>query len=130
MGPKKDAQVDVMEEKMEMVQADLRREITEVRSEFRQLPRDIDLMKEDVQKIPSMEKKLDLLAGQMSETFQILQSQVRPSMEATAASIDREKQVEEGEFHPKSAQASPSVQSVSRTTPTANPFAPTYGRDY
>lgn len=70
MGPKKDLQAEVLEERMEVMQSDLRRDLDAMREEFQHLTRELDSMKTEISRLPAMEKKMDLLVVHLTQLLQ------------------------------------------------------------
>ena len=67
MGSKKDLQTEVMEEKMEFMQSEVRRELDGFRMKFQHLPKELESMKTEVLRLPSMEKKMDFLVAHLAQ---------------------------------------------------------------
>ena len=86
MGPKKDLQTKVLEEKVELMQTNLRKELEGLRSQFQHLPKELDLMKSEVLRLPAMEKKMDLL---VTHLVHLLQATGKPGVESSAMNSDR-----------------------------------------
>ncbi|XP_062108727.1 uncharacterized protein LOC133819478 [Humulus lupulus] len=85
MGPKKDFQLESLEEKMEEIQSEVYRELQEARSEFQQFPREIDLLKQEIQRLPVMEKKMDYLVTHLTN---LLRTQGQHTPDETIGSAE------------------------------------------
>ena len=63
-----------------------RRELEGLSSEFQHLPKELDLMKSEVLRLPAMEKKMDLL---VTHLVHLLQATGKPGVESSAMNSDR-----------------------------------------
>ncbi|XP_062073590.1 uncharacterized protein LOC133777856 [Humulus lupulus] len=120
MGPKPNFQIELVEEKIEEVQSELRQEVTAIRSQIEHLPQELDALRADTQRIPELEKKVEFLVAHIT---QLLQSTQRPGMASTSAADDRQKKAVDGDSsssHP--ATGAPSAMHPPPTPSTGQPF--------
>ncbi|XP_062093477.1 uncharacterized protein LOC133799480 [Humulus lupulus] len=117
MAPKKDLQLESIEGKMEEIQSEVYRELQEAKSEFQQFPKELDLLKQEMQRLPVMEKKMDYLVTHLAT---LLRTQGQHTPAAATGSTDQ--------HVPRSLEESPAEQippvSAARSIPPATGSAP------
>ncbi|XP_062085608.1 uncharacterized protein LOC133791705 [Humulus lupulus] len=86
MGPKRDSQFDNLEERLEEIQTGVQRELHDVRTEFQQFPKELESLKQEVQRLSAMEKKMDYLVAHLT---MLLQAQGNQQADLTGGSRDR-----------------------------------------
>ena len=125
MGPKPQLPMEIVDEKLDALQTEFTRNLTEVRSEVLQLPLQIDFLKSEVQRLPEIEKKMDFLVTHLA---QLLQSSGRATMDGVATSADRNRPPPEGTNSPVppgfSAASPVPPPPPNLTTPSVAPFDP------
>ena len=107
MGPKPNIQIELVEEKIEEVQSELRQEVTAIRSQIEHLPRELDILRANTQRLPELEKKVEFLVAHIS---QLLQTTQNVGVASTSAADDRHKRAIDGDSsasHPLPAAPSP-----------------------
>ncbi|XP_062108212.1 uncharacterized protein LOC133819070 [Humulus lupulus] len=104
MGPKKDLQTEVLEERMELLQSEVRKELDGFRIEFQHLPKELESMKTEVLRLPAMEKKMDFLVAHLA---QLLQASGKPTGGSMTMESDRQRRTMEEEHSPGGQNFSP-----------------------
>lgn len=97
MGPKKDMHTEVLEERMELLQSEVRKELDGFKIEFQHLPKELKSMKAEVLRLPAMEKKMDFLVAHLA---QLLQASGKPIVGSPAMDADRQRRTVEEQGSP------------------------------
>ena len=86
MEPKRDAQFDNWEERFGEIQSGVQKDLQEVRAEFQHVPKELEVLKQEVLRLPAMEKKMDYLVAHLTA---LMQAQGVQQTDLSGSSRDR-----------------------------------------